>query len=389
MQKKYQKQYKKKVVTYVPKQEPAKLTTEINQTASRTPLRTTEEDFQGKSEEWFSDQDFLCNSPASLFAGHPDDYFASYSHFGIHQEMLKDKIRTGSYKYACDQNKEDLNGKIVLDIGCGTGILSIFAARAGAKHVYAVDNAHIADYAKIIIKNNNLEDKITVIKGKIEEITLPVEKVDIIISEWMGYCLLYESMLDCVLYARDKWLAKDGFIMPDRVRMCLSAVDDVEYKKTKFDFWQNLYSMDMSIFKQVSLSEPLVDYVEEKAVISNVSTFLDLDLYTVKKEDLNFANQYSVTIKRNGSLDAMVVWFDVIFNKLKTPVQFTTGPFTKRTHWSQSIFYMRDSLSCREGDEISGTIALCKNKTSFRDIDIVLTVHHKGDERRKYLYKLT
>lgn len=47
---------------------------------------------------------------------------------------------------------------------------------------------------------------ITLIKGKIEEIELPVEQVDIIISEWMGYCLLYESMLDTVLFARDKWL---------------------------------------------------------------------------------------------------------------------------------------------------------------------------------------
>lgn len=47
---------------------------------------------------------------------------------------------------------------------------------------------------------------ITLIKGKIEEVELPIDKVDIIISEWMGYCLLYESMLDTVLFARDKWL---------------------------------------------------------------------------------------------------------------------------------------------------------------------------------------
>lgn len=48
--------------------------------------------------------------------------------------------------------------------------------------------------------------EITMIKGKVEEVELPVEKVDIIISEWMGYALLYESMLDCVIFARDKWL---------------------------------------------------------------------------------------------------------------------------------------------------------------------------------------
>lgn len=72
------------------------------------------------------------------------------------------------------ENSEVLRGKVVMDIGCGTGILSIFAARAGAKHVYAIDNAEIAEYARAIIKRNGFEDKITVIKGKIEEIELPV-----------------------------------------------------------------------------------------------------------------------------------------------------------------------------------------------------------------------
>ena len=50
------------------------------------------------------------------------------------------------------------------------------------------------------------------IKGKVEEIELPVDKVDIIISEWMGYFLLYESMFDTVLYARDKWLTPEGLV---------------------------------------------------------------------------------------------------------------------------------------------------------------------------------
>ena len=48
----------------------------------------------------------------------------------------------------------------------------------------------------------------TIIKGKVEEVDLPVEGVDIIISEWMGYCLFYESMLNTVIYARDKWLVR-------------------------------------------------------------------------------------------------------------------------------------------------------------------------------------
>ncbi len=59
---------------------------------------------------------------------------------------------------------------------------------------------------------------------------LPVESVDIIISEWMGYFLLYESMLDCVLYARDKYLTLNGLIFPDRAVIYIAAIEDEEYR---------------------------------------------------------------------------------------------------------------------------------------------------------------
>ncbi len=74
-------------------------------------------------------------------------------------------------------------------------------------------------FAREIIKKNGLESKITVLKGKMKDVVLPVEKVEIIISEWMGYFLLYESMLDCVLWARDKYLNKGGKMLPDRAEI--------------------------------------------------------------------------------------------------------------------------------------------------------------------------
>ncbi len=63
-----------------------------------------------------------------------------------------------------------------------------------------------------------------------EEIQLPVPKVDIIISEWMGYFLLYESMLDSVLFARDKYLAPNGKMLPDRALIYLASIEDEQYK---------------------------------------------------------------------------------------------------------------------------------------------------------------
>ena len=96
--------------------------------------------------------------------------------------------------------------------------------------VYGVDMSGIVEQATKIVKNNGLSDNITIIRGKIEEIQLPVEKVDVIISEWMGYCLFYESMLDTVLYARDKWMAPDGLMFPDKATLYVCAIEDRQYK---------------------------------------------------------------------------------------------------------------------------------------------------------------
>ena len=79
-------------------------------------------------------------------------------------------------------------------------------------------------------------------KGKLEEVALPFEQFDIIISEWMGYFLLYESMLDTVLLARDKYLKQDGLIFPDQASMYIAAIEDQDYKEEKincasFQYW--------------------------------------------------------------------------------------------------------------------------------------------------------
>lgn len=108
-----------------------------------------------------------------------------------------------------------------------------FAVKAGAKHVIGVDMSTIIDKAREIVEVNGMSDKITLLQGKMEEVVLPFDKVDIIISEWMGYFLLYESMLDTVLYARDKYLVKDGLIFPDKATIFMAGIEDGDYKEEK------------------------------------------------------------------------------------------------------------------------------------------------------------
>lgn len=359
---------------------------------------STEPGFQGTPDKWFSDEEFFKGLPGtSDIDGKKDYYFNSYSSYHIHEQMLSDEVRTGSYQQAIMQNAEQFKDKVVLDIGCGTGILSIFAAKAGAKHVYGIEFADIADYAKKIIQDNNLSDKITIIKSKVEEADLPVKKVDIIISEWMGYFLIYESMLDTVLYARDKWLEKDGLILPDKASITLAAIEDTDYKNKKINFWSNVYGVDMSCFKKTVIAEPIIDTCPKKLVNSSHCKIFDIDLMTVKKEELDFSSAFEVTFWKNHSnFSGLVGWFDTEFSRLSKPVNLTTSPFRKSTHWSQTIFYCKSDLYVKRGDKVTGSIAVRKAKANFRQLDIKISYHvnncegfkDKEENNWEQLYKI-
>lgn len=307
-----------------------------------------------------------------------DYYFDSYSHFGIHEEMLKDEVRTRSYMNAIMRNRHLFEGKVVLDVGCGTGILSMFAAKAGAAKVIGVDCSTILEQAKQIVVANGLEDRITLIRGKIEEIDLPVEKVDIIISEWMGYFLLYESMLDTVLYARDKWLVAGGLILPDKATLHVCAIEDEEYKQEKIDFWDDVYGFDMSAIKNLAILEPLVDVVEAKSVVTHQSVVLELDLLTCSKADLNFSANFSLPARRNDYVHALVAYFDCAFTQLHKPLTFSTGPFAKYTHWKQTVFYLQETLTVCAGEAVTGTISSAPNDRNPRDLDIHIDLNFEG-----------
>lgn len=144
----------------------------------------------------------------------------------------------------------------MLDVGAGSGILSFFAAQAGAKRIYAVEASTMAHYAQKLVAANNLQDCIKVIPGKIEEIELPEKvgmhsfsvcsvnqfffnKVDVIISEPMGYMLYNERMLETYLHAK-KWLLPGGRMYPSRGDLHIAPfTDDSLYMEQygKANFW--------------------------------------------------------------------------------------------------------------------------------------------------------
>lgn len=255
----------------------------------------------------------------------------------------------------------------------------MFAARAGAKHIYAVDCSSIIVQAQQIVDKNGLSDKITLIRGKVEEIDLPVATVDIIVSEWMGYFLLYESMLDTVLYARDKWLVPDhGIIFPDKAVMYLTAIEDGHVRRDRFDYWDDVYGFDMSPIKEIALREPVVDVVDAKALVTDGVPILSLDILTCTKEDLDFTANFKLQALRNDYIHGLVAYFECAFTQIHKPIGFSTSPLARYTHWKQTILYLEEALTVCAGEVLTGTISCRPNKRNRRDLDIGLTLTFKG-----------
>lgn len=276
--------------------------------------------------------------------------------------MLKDRVRTEAYRDFIYENKALFKGKIVLDVGCGTGILSMFAARAGAARVFSVDNSGIIEKAREIVAENGLSDVITLIRGKVEEISLPVARVDIIVSEWMGYFLLYEAMLDSVLIARDRFLAPGGILAPSQTRMLLSAIDDADFKNEKYNFWDDVYGFKMTPMKKSTLHEAVVDLVKSDSIITDIITVKDLPLQTITKKQLDFSAPFKLIAQKKGTIHAFVGWFDTWFTRDGHPIPleqgdekkegetfFTTGPNAYATHWKQTVLVLEQGLEVEQG----------------------------------------
>ena len=120
--------------------------------------------------------------------------------------------------------------------------------------------------------------------------------------------------------------------------MLIAGIEDGQYKEDKISFWDNVYGFDMSHIKSLALREPLVDTVDERAIVTDAHVFRSIDLYTVKVEDLEFTVPFTITAERDDYIHAFICYFDIEFSKCHKKLAFSTGPRAKYTHWKQVCF---------------------------------------------------
>ncbi|PNY09870.1 putative histone-arginine methyltransferase 1.3-like protein [Trifolium pratense] len=314
-------------------------------------------------------------------------YFHYYGQLLHQQNMLQDYVRTGTYYAAVMENRTDFFGRVVVDVGAGSGILSLFAAQAGAKHVYAIEASEMAEYArKLIAGNPLLGQRITVIKGRVEDVVLP-EKADILISEPMGTLLVNERMLESYVIARDRFLTPNGKMFPTSGRIHMAPFSD-EYLfveiASKGLFWQqqNYYGVDLTPLHgtafQGYFSQPVVDAFDPRLLISP-SMFHAMDFTKIKEEELY---EIDIPLRFIASVGARVhglaCWFDVLFNGSSVQRWLTTAPGSPVTHWYQLRCVLFQPIYVMAGQEITGRLHLIAHSAQSYTIYLTLSAKMWG-----------
>ncbi|KAL5487332.1 hypothetical protein EMCRGX_G019921 [Ephydatia muelleri] len=322
----------------------------------------------------------------SMFTLRTDDacavqYFQFYGFLSQQQNMLQDYIRTATYQNAMIQNQMDFQDKVVLDVGAGSGILSFFAVQAGAQLVYAVEASSMAVHCMDLVKGNHLSNKVVVIAGKIEEITLP-EKVDIIVSEPMGYMLYNERMLESYLHAK-KFLKPGGLMYPsDGTLFAAPFMDDALYMEhyAKAYFWSqtSFHGVDLSFVRSSALEEyfrqPVVDTFDTRILLASPANHV-INFSTAHESDLHrMTIPVHFKLFSTGTVHGLAFWFDVCFRGSQQTVWLSTAPSQPLTHWYQVRCLFRNPIVCRCGQEITGFIYMVANERQSYDIKIELAV---------------
>ncbi|XP_019631430.1 PREDICTED: histone-arginine methyltransferase CARM1-like isoform X1 [Branchiostoma belcheri] len=319
-------------------------------------------------------------------------YFQFYSYLSQQQNMLQDYVRTATYQRAMLQNMEDFRGKVVMDVGAGSGILSFFAVQAGAAKVYAVEASSMAEHAETLIRANGLSGKVQMIRGKVEEVTVP-EQVDVIISESMGYMLLNERMLESFLHAK-KWLKPGGRMFPSRGDLHITPFMDEQlymeqFNKANFWYQESFHGVNLSVLRDAAVNEyfrqPVVDTFDIRICMAKTEKYT-VDFQTADETDLHRIEiPLRYEMLASGSIHGLAFWFDCAFIGTSETIWLSTAPTEPLTHWYQVRCLLRSPLFVKVGQVVSGVATLVANKRQSYEIMIELEIEGTGMSSRNTL----
>jgi len=296
---------------------------------------------------------------------------AQYDQLYLHRIMLRDDVRIKAFESALKHAVKP--GDVVLDVGTGTGILAILAARAGARKVYAVEPTGVAEMARKIVEMSGWENAIEVVNSSVEDASLP-EKADVIVFEWMGALGNDENMFPVFLRARDAWLKPGGKMIPERVTAWMAPAEDPILDDERGFWLSKPYGADLAPVWAVFADELRYasHHVVEENLLAEPCRLWSFGSHEGTMAEAESTRVAEMTFKttRDGRADGLAGWFEAT---LSGNVRLSNAPSAPPTHWGRVVFPLEKPYQVKKGGvmevrfmERPGGPGYCKGGYSFR-----------------------
>ncbi len=279
-----------------------------------------------------------------------------YAEIEVHRTMICDRVRTDAFRRAIDSVVHP--GDVVLDVGAGSGILSAFAARAGAARVYAVERTAVAALAQQLAVANEVGKIVDVIHGDITDIVLP-ERVDVIVSEWLGGFGIDEGMLVPVIAARDRWLKPGGIMIPRSVTAWVALVHDRHLAETVAFLRDTPYGLRFDDLVEKTVNE--ISYSgsfrhlaasDKRSDASRLWT-TDASRIPIGEAQAPHEAETLLSVRTHGTANALALWFSA---ELAPTISLSIGPGAPPTHWGMTTAPLRAPVELTPGTSVRARV---------------------------------
>lgn len=275
--------------------------------------------------------------------------------------MLEDRVRTTRYLQAIRRTVRE--GDVVVDIGTGTGVLAVAAAKAGARRVYAIEARPIADAAQRFFDGSGFGDRITLLRGFSADLSLP-EKADVLVSEIIGNEPLAEGMLETTRDAQARFLKPGARMIPARIRICATPVEVPEAVRQRTFFtpellarWERWYGLSFPALlggegpgqapcRRIFLNPWQARRWPTLATPRELHAF---DLADLPRQDP--AADVDVAIAQGGSLGAFLVHFEATLSE-GVAISTEASRITRRNHWRSPLWLLAQPRRVAPGEEL-------------------------------------
>jgi hypothetical protein len=271
-----------------------------------------------------------------------------------HRQYLSDETRLDAFRRAIDEVVRP--GAVVVDLGCGSGILGLLACRAGAARVYAIDEGGIIEVAREAARANGFADRITHVEGHSSRVTLP-ELADVLVADQIGRFGFEAGVIEYFADAQRRFLKPAAQTIPSALQLWIAPVEAPD-AFSQIEFWKSRPGgFDFSGVHRIARNTGYPIRFEADQLLGE--PVLGVEMNAADDRPVSFTRESVVT--RDGVLHGIAGWFAA---RLSSGVCMTNAPRSpSRIARRNTFFPIARPVSVDEGSRVSVRMRILPTET--------------------------